>query len=87
MSFGKKLHQLRRAAYMSRADLAASIGISREIIRDWEEGRELPLTETASRIAEALKIPVDWLLSESDRLRRPGWLERVQVRELPHLDG
>ena len=55
---------------MSRADLAASIGISREIIRDWEEGRELPLTETASRIAEALKIPVDWLLSESDRLRR-----------------
>jgi transcriptional regulator with XRE-family HTH domain len=69
MSFGKKLQQLRRAAYMSRADLAASMGISTKSIRSWEEDRELSSIDTATRVAEALRVPLDWLLSEDDRLR------------------
>jgi DNA-binding XRE family transcriptional regulator len=53
MRFGKKLRQLRRAAYMSQADLAVSLGISTDSIRDWEEGRHLPSTDTANTVAEA----------------------------------
>lgn len=54
MNFSEKLRQLREAADLGREDLATRSGLSRGVIRDYEQGKRKPTLESAVKLARAL---------------------------------
>ena len=68
---------LRRAAGVTLATLASSVGVSREAVRLWELGAVEPLRENASRYRQALQIlrderPASPARAEGKASREPG---------------
>jgi DNA-binding XRE family transcriptional regulator len=55
---GTRIRELREAARLSQAALAARSGIQRPNISRLEGGRHVPSLETLERIAQALRVPV-----------------------------
>lgn len=58
---GPKLQAARERANLTRAELAALVGISRQMVRYLEVGDNTPALELAWRIADALGVKVDSL--------------------------
>ena len=53
---GKQLKEARAGANLSQEELAKRIGVSRQTISNWENGRSEPDLETLGRIAELLGV-------------------------------
>lgn len=71
-AFGQRLRLSRRAAGLSLRQLAAAIdhAVSAQAIGQYEQGRMLPGSDTALRLAEALEVPLAYLMSPlQSRLR------------------
>ncbi len=98
-SFGRRLRLSRLAAGLSLRDLAAAIdhAVSAQAIGQYERGRMLPGSEVALRLAEALAVPLAYLLSplqlrlQAVEFRRRNALPArqrglVQAAVLEHLD-
>jgi Zn-dependent peptidase ImmA (M78 family)/DNA-binding XRE family transcriptional regulator len=64
-TFGVRLRLSRRAAGLSLRQLAAAIdyAVSAQAIGQYEQGRMLPGSEIALRLAEALAVPLAYLMS------------------------
>jgi len=54
MTFAEKLKKLRVAASLSREQLAEASGLSRGVIRDYEQGKRKPTLESAIKLAKPL---------------------------------
>jgi transcriptional regulator with XRE-family HTH domain len=59
---GRHLQRLREARDLSRAEVAARAGLSREYIRKLEAGRQDPTVGVLQKIARALKVKASTLL-------------------------
>src|SRR5262249_4106077 len=59
MTFAQKLKELREAAPLTREQLSEASGLSRGVIRDYEQGKRKPTLESAVRIARALGVSVE----------------------------
>ena len=59
MSFGQHLRRLRKAAGLSRAELARQAGVPPSTLRNWEADRGFPGLPAALRLAAALGVPVE----------------------------
>lgn len=55
-SFGHRLGELRRAAGLSRAQLAEATGIPARTLEAWEHGRREPYVTAIPRLVEALGV-------------------------------
>ena len=53
---GQRLNALRRAAGLTLADVAATLGVSKPTVWAWEKGKAKPLPERLGAIAEALGV-------------------------------
>jgi transcriptional regulator with XRE-family HTH domain len=53
---GQRLNTLRRAAGLTLADVAATLGVSKPTVWAWEKGKAKPLPERLGAIAEALGV-------------------------------
>ena len=83
---GLKLRKLRQEKHLSLSDLAARAGISVSYLSEIEGGRKHPKPEKLIRLAEALAVPYDELVSlqvggELDPLK--AFLGSEFVREFP----
>ena len=61
---GNKIKEIRTKLGLTQAQLAEIVGVSRVSIVAIETGRYIPTIETALRISQALRTPVDqifWL--------------------------
>ena len=67
MKFGEKITKLKKLKKMSQVELAEKTGISRDAISKYERGDVLPSVEYAKRIAEALGVSLDYLVSDSEQ--------------------
>lgn len=98
-AFGQRLRLSRRAAGLSLRQLAAAIdhAVSPQAIGQYEQGRMLPGSDTALKLAEALAVPLAYLLSpmhlrlQAVEFRRQSALparERalVEAAVLEHVD-
>jgi transcriptional regulator with XRE-family HTH domain len=66
MTFGERLRRLRELAGLSQSELARRSGIHRPIITMLENGRRTGLTaESARRLARALNVTIDYLISDA----------------------
>ena len=61
--FGKRLRVLREAAGKSQGDLAGTAGLSRTYLNQLEAGRRDPSLSTLTRLARALGVKLETLIS------------------------
>ena len=62
-----KLKQLREAAQMTQAEVAARLRIDRSAIAHWEQGRNGPNKRILPRVAELYRCSVEDLLGGSGK--------------------
>ena len=63
-SIGRNIRKLRRSLDMSQAELAESIGCTRQTITNWERGATTPSQYGIARIAKSLGVEAWELLKE-----------------------
>jgi len=85
MSFGNRLSTIRKERKVSQGDLAIKAGIHLNVIGRYERGEAVPSIEIAGKIAEALKVSLDYLvLGKSDLNVDQSLLEKVlSIQQLP----
>ena len=62
---GVRLQCLRQAAGLSQSGLAKAAGVPIGTLRNWEQGRRVPLLDTAARVAKALGVSLDALTEDA----------------------
>jgi len=67
MKLGEKITKLKKLKNLSQVALAEATGISRDAISKYERGDSIPSVDYAKRIADALGVSLDYLVSDSDR--------------------
>lgn len=65
-----RLRRLREAKGLTQVQLAAQAGVSVGALRCWEQGRRVPLLETAAKLAGALGVIFDELVTDTVRVGR-----------------
>lgn len=62
MTFGEKLHRLRREKGMSQEALAGKLGVSRQAVSRWELGEVVPDTANVLGVSRIFGVSTDYLL-------------------------
>ena len=88
MSFGNRLSTVRKDRKESQGDLAIKAGIHINVIGRYERGEAIPSIEIAAKIAEALKVSLDYLvLGKSELDFDQALLDKVlSIQQLPAED-
>ena len=67
MTFGEKVKKARKELGLTQTELGEMIGVSRRAVTSYETDAALPRTkDTYYKLAEALKVEVNYLLTEGD---------------------
>lgn len=61
--FSANLLKLRKALRLTQEDVAEKVGVTRQAVAKWEAGDSLPDLETGLRLARALGVSLDELMS------------------------
>ena len=61
-NFGKRLRRLRKERGLTQDDIAAAIGVSRQIRSRWERNEAVPKAGNLTALADTLGISADYLL-------------------------
>lgn len=67
MNVGERIRAARKQAGMTLEDVADKLGIKNQSVAQWETGRRKPKYGTLQRIADALHVPIESLLSDQTR--------------------
>ena len=62
MDIGNKLHRARTKANLTQEQVAEALGVSRQTISNWENGKSLPDILSVIRMSELYQISLDELL-------------------------
>lgn len=57
----ERLALARDYVFLRNSDLARTLGVSRELVRQWHVGRTTPTDATMDKLATCLQVPGDWL--------------------------
>ncbi|NBC83071.1 MAG: helix-turn-helix domain-containing protein [Bacteroidetes bacterium] len=66
MTFGKKLAEQRKRQNLSQDELAKMVGIHANVLGRYERDLANPSVETATKLAEALEVSLDYLVGKTD---------------------
>ncbi|MCJ7932446.1 MAG: helix-turn-helix transcriptional regulator [Chryseobacterium sp.] len=66
MAFSDRLAFARKQKKIKQSDLGKTIGTSRDIIRKYERGENVPSTDVATKIANALGVTLDYLVKDGE---------------------
>lgn len=69
MDCGHRLRELREAAGLSQAKLAELTGVTRNAVSQWEANETQPSTRRLSKIAKALRVRIDEIMTSPDQSR------------------
>ena len=78
MTFGERLSIVRKRRKMSQADIGKIISISGDAYGRYERDEVKPTIEMANKIANALKISLDYLVGNTDLELDTDILKRVE---------
>ena len=92
MTFGEKITYARKPKKMTQGDLGKAVGTSGDIIGKYERDEIKPSIETASKIADALGVTLDYLVKDgayqnidNEALKRLKLIEKLPKEERSHL--
>jgi transcriptional regulator with XRE-family HTH domain len=89
MRLSEKITKLKKQRDLSQADLAERTGISKDAISKYERGDAVPSVEYAKRIADALGVSLDFLVSEEeteDILDKEAVKRIKEIQKLPEQE-
>lgn len=79
MTFGQRMAFCRKEKKLSQADLGKLSGINGDIIGKYERDEMKPSIETAKKLADALEVTLDYLVSD-------GELKNLDKKTLQRLE-
>jgi phage repressor protein C with HTH and peptisase S24 domain len=63
---GQRLRERRKAIGMDVTELAKAIGVSQPAVSQWEIGITAPNRKKVAKLAQILRVPVSWLLTDDE---------------------
>ena len=66
MTFGERLTQVRKSKKLSQSDIGKMIGINGDAYGRYERNEVKPTIEMATKISNALKISLDYLVGKTE---------------------
>ena len=91
-SVGCKIKAARKAKKLTQEELGRKIGVSFQMIAQWENGHRNPKYETLLKIADALEMPITFFASTAEleiaffTLNKIGKAEAIKrIKELAQL--
>ncbi len=88
MTFGEKIHILRKNAGLSQEELAEKLDVSRQAISKWERDAGYPETEKIIRMSRLFGVSLDYLLGEDQSgAEEPEEPEAYEAPEAPEAHG
>jgi transcriptional regulator with XRE-family HTH domain len=92
MTFGQRITYARKQIKMTQADLGKEVGTSGDIIGKYERDEIKPSIDTAAKIADALKVTLDFLVKnteyqniDNDALKRLKLMEKLSPEDKNHI--
>lgn len=92
MTFGQRITYARKQIKMTQADLGKAVGTSGDIIGKYERDEIKPSIDTAAKIADSLKVTLDFLVKNSeyqnidnDALKRLKLMEKLSAEDKTHI--
>lgn len=92
MTFGERITYARKQKKLTQGDLGKVVGTSGDIIGKYERDEIKPSIDTAAKIADALKVTLDFLVKDAeyqnidnDALNRLKLIEKLPKEERLHL--
>ena len=64
---GDRIREIRFAKRISQVELARVLGVTKQSVSNWENENIQPSIEMLSKIADALAVTTDYLLSREDK--------------------
>lgn len=88
MKLGDKILELRKQNGLNREELGKFVGTSGAMIGKYERNEMVPSVEMAKKIAEALKVSLDYLAgSSSFAIKNKEMMDRLEnIETLPNDD-
>jgi transcriptional regulator with XRE-family HTH domain len=71
-NFGARIAHLREQAGLSQIDLAQKLGVSQQAVALWERKAGTVRSDTLTKLAQALNVPVDVLLGVNSPKPKPS---------------
>ena len=65
---GQRLRERRKAVGLDITELAKAIGVSQPAVSQWEIGTTAPNRKKVARLAQILRVPASWILSDDEML-------------------
>ena len=59
----ERIHQLRRSACLKQTELGRLIGVSGNVVSQWESGKNTPRLYQVPKLAAAFAVTCDYLLT------------------------
>ena len=78
MSFGNRLLQTRKKKEISQEELAKHLGTKGPAIGRYERDEMKPSIETATKMAQVLEVPLNWLVGATDAELDTATINRIQ---------
>ena len=89
-AFGARVKQLRKQRHWTQKTLARKVEIRFQLLNKYEGGQHIPSVETLIRLAEALDVSVDYLLTgnpmEDSPLASSRLFQRFKTLESLHQE-
>ncbi len=64
---GDRIREIRLAKKISQVELAKILGVTKQSVSNWENENIQPSIEMLSKIADALSVTTDYLLSREEK--------------------
>lgn len=79
MTFGERLGIVRKRKKLSQADVGKMIGINGDAYGRYERNEVKPTIEMATKIANSLKVSLDYLVGNTDLELDTELLKRIEL--------
>ena len=88
MTFGQKMAFCRKEKKISQAEIGKIAGINSDIVGKYERDEMKPSIETAKKLADALGVSIDYLVSDTElKMLDKKTLQRLEdIEKLPDQD-
>ena len=77
MDFGNRVSELRKQKGISQTDLAAQLGIHKNVLGRYERNEVFPSIDTARKIADILDVSLDYLTGKAVVIMDKNTRERI----------
>ena len=81
MTLGEKLKSARKESGLSQEQLAEKLSVSRSAVAKWESDKGMPDIENLKSISALLKISIDYLLSDEEKISFKEMKEPINLSD------